>query len=171
MASVLKIGYSWRAQVRQAGQKSVSETFATKAEAVAWGRKIEAEMDARRFTDARGLAHLTLKELIEWYEEEIGGTSPFGKNKAAVLRMWKRDQSDGNVVIVVDVDRCAGQGTMHAGEGAGRYASVGAVERIPGLASKTVEFITQGRQRAIGLGEVAGLAHKSSRAAALACQR
>jgi integrase len=91
MASILKIGHSWRAQVRQAGHKSISETFATKAEAVAWARKIEAEMDARRFKDARGLAHITLKELIEWYEEEIGSMSPFGKNKVAVLRMWKRD--------------------------------------------------------------------------------
>jgi hypothetical protein len=91
MVSILRIGHSWRAQVRQAGHRSISETFATKAEAVAWARKVEAEMDARRFKDARGLAHITLKELIEWYEGEIGGTSPFGKNKTAVLRMWKRD--------------------------------------------------------------------------------
>lgn len=91
MASVLKIGDTWRAQVRRKGHKSISETFPTKAQAVAWARKIEAEMDARRFNDTRGLANLTLKELIDWYIEEIGSAQPFGKNKTAVLKMWLRD--------------------------------------------------------------------------------
>jgi hypothetical protein len=45
--------------------------FPTKAQAVAWARKVEAEMDARRFNDTRGLANITLKELIDWYFEEI----------------------------------------------------------------------------------------------------
>ena len=40
--------------------------FPTKAHAVAWARKVEAEMDALRF-DTRGLANITLKELIDWY--------------------------------------------------------------------------------------------------------
>jgi len=51
-------------------------------------------MDARRFTDARGLANITLKELIDWYSEEIGGAHLFGKNKKAVLRIWARDHGD-----------------------------------------------------------------------------
>jgi hypothetical protein len=72
MASILKVGDAWRAQVRRKGHKSVSETFPTKAQAQAWARKVEAEMDARRFKDARGLANITLKELIDWYSEEIG---------------------------------------------------------------------------------------------------
>ncbi len=91
MASVLKIGDAWRAQVRRKGHKSISETFPTKAQAVAWARKIEAEMDARKFNDTRGLANHTLKDLIAWYVEEIGGAHPLGKNKAAVLKMWQRD--------------------------------------------------------------------------------
>lgn len=51
-------------------------------------------MDARRFMDARGLANITLKELIDWYCEEIGSVHPFGKNKKAVLRIWARDHGD-----------------------------------------------------------------------------
>lgn len=88
MASILKVGDAWRAQVRRKGHKSISETFSTKAQPVAWARKIEAEMDARRFNDTRGLANLTLKDLIDWYFEEIGSAHPFGKNKTAVLRTW-----------------------------------------------------------------------------------
>jgi integrase len=97
MASILKIGDAWRAQVRRKGHKSISETFPTKAQAVAWGRKIEAEMDARKFNDTRELANLTLKDLIAWYVEEIGGAHPFGKNKTAVLKMWQREH--GHVTL------------------------------------------------------------------------
>lgn len=94
MATFLKRGDTWRAQIRRKGHKAVTATFPTKAQAQAWARKIEAEMDARRFMDARGLANITLKELIDWYSEEIGGEHPFGKNKKAVLRIWVRDHGE-----------------------------------------------------------------------------
>jgi ribosomal protein S17E len=94
MASIPKLDDAWRAQGRRKGHKSVSETFPTKAQAQAWARKVEAEMDARRFNDVRGLANITLKELIDWYSEEIGGAHPFGKNKKAVLRILGRDHGE-----------------------------------------------------------------------------
>jgi hypothetical protein len=93
VASILKVGDAWRAQVRRKGHESVSETFPTKAQAVIWARKVEAEMDARRY-DVRGLANITLKEPIDWYSGGIGGAHPFGKNKKAVLRIWVRDHGD-----------------------------------------------------------------------------
>jgi len=80
MASLLKVGNTWRAQVRRKGHKSITETFPTEAQVAAWARKVEAEMDARRFNDTRGLANITLKELIDWCFEEIGVAHPFGKN-------------------------------------------------------------------------------------------
>jgi hypothetical protein len=55
------------------------------------GQKVEAQMDARMFSDVRGLANITLKELIDWYCEVIGRGRPFGKNKTSVLNMWRRD--------------------------------------------------------------------------------
>jgi integrase len=94
MATFLKRGDTWRAQIRRKGYKAVTATFPTKAQAQAWARKIEAEMDARRFMDTRGLANITLKELIDWYSEEIGSAHPFGKNKKAVLRIWVRDHGE-----------------------------------------------------------------------------
>jgi hypothetical protein len=81
MASLLKIGDTWRAQVRRKGHKSISETFPTKAQAAAWARKLEAEMDAKRFNDTRGLAHITLNELIEWYAQEVGPQSPSARTR------------------------------------------------------------------------------------------
>lgn len=94
MATFLKRGDTWRAQIRRKGHKAVTATFPTKAQAQAWARKVEAEMDAQRFTDARRLANITLKEIIDWYSEEIGGAHPFGKNKKAVLRVWARDHGE-----------------------------------------------------------------------------
>ena len=67
--------------------------------AVAWARKVEAEMDARRFNDIRGLANITLKELIDWYFEEIGVAHPFGKNKTAVLRTWQSSRQTWDVSL------------------------------------------------------------------------
>jgi integrase len=88
--------------VRRKGHKSVSETFPTKAQAVAWARKIEAEMDAKRFQDVRGLANLTLKMLITRYREEIGVETPFGRNKKAVLAMWEREHGDKTMAEIDD---------------------------------------------------------------------
>jgi integrase len=94
MASILKVGDSWRAQIRRKGHKSIAETFPTKARAVIWAREIEAEMDARKFKDVRGLANVTLKTLIDRYTEEIGSEQPFGKNKTAVLSNWVKNHGD-----------------------------------------------------------------------------
>lgn len=59
-------------------------------------------MDAKRFKDARGLANLTLKALVERYEEEIGAEHAFGKNKAAVLKMWKNQHGDKTLDELTD---------------------------------------------------------------------
>jgi hypothetical protein len=95
MASILKIGDTWRAQIRRKGHKSIAETFPTKTLAVKWAREIEAEMDALKFKDVRGLlANVTLKKLIDRYTEEIGAEHPFGKNKTAVLKNWVKNHGD-----------------------------------------------------------------------------
>jgi integrase len=94
MASILKVGDGWRAQIRRKGHKSIAETFPTKARAVIWAREIEAEMDALKFKDVRGLANVTLKTLINRYTEEIGAEHPFGKNKTAVLSNWVKNHGD-----------------------------------------------------------------------------
>jgi integrase len=85
MASILKIGQAWRAQVRRKGHKAITETFPTKALAQLWARKVESEIDARKYSDKRALSDLTLGELINRYTEEIGQSKQFGKNKTAVL--------------------------------------------------------------------------------------
>ena len=102
MASILKIGNNWRAQIRRKGHKPITETFPSKALALQWARKIEAEIDAKRYQDGRGLDKITLGELIDQYNEEIGAEHPFGKNKVAVLAYWKRQHGDKPLSEITD---------------------------------------------------------------------
>jgi integrase len=95
MASILKIGASWRAQIRRKGHKPITETFPTKAAAERWARAKESDMDAMRHQDARSLQGVSLADLIDRYTEDTG---PFGKNKTAVLAMWK-----GKGILVADI--------------------------------------------------------------------
>jgi hypothetical protein len=86
MASILEIGNAWRAQIRRKGHKSVAETFPTKAQATQWARKIEAEMDAKRFKDVCGLANLTLKDLIDRYTRKSALSTLSAKTRARCSR-------------------------------------------------------------------------------------
>lgn len=99
MASIIKIGSSWRAQIRRKGHKHITETFPNKALAERWARQIEAEMDSQKYQDERGLEKITLAKLIERYREEIG---PFGKNKTAVLADLERRHGDRMIAEITD---------------------------------------------------------------------
>jgi len=90
MATISKRGSSWFAQIRRKGHKSISKSFPTKGMAQEWARKIEREMDTMDFKDGRGVALVTLGDLIDRYKRELGEIKPFGKNKAAVIESLKR---------------------------------------------------------------------------------
>jgi integrase len=75
MASVRKRFGNWQAQVRRAGQKTLSRTFEKKAEAVAWARSKEAELDgAERPEEVVELFCTTLGDLIERYRDTVTPT-------------------------------------------------------------------------------------------------
>lgn len=91
MASIRKRESSWVADIRRKGHKSISKSFPTKGMAQEWARKIEREMDTMDFKDGRGVALITLADLIERYKKDLGEVKPFGKNKAAVIESLKRN--------------------------------------------------------------------------------
>lgn len=66
MATFIQTPGGWRAQVRRVGRKSISKTHPTKAEARAWARQIEADLDRG---DYRPHSALTLATLIEEYRQ------------------------------------------------------------------------------------------------------
>lgn len=87
MASVIKVGTQWRAQVRRKGFPTETKTFPTKAMATAWAATTESNMLAMKHQDVRIIAKMTVADLIDKYTKEIGAVKPFGKNKKAVLAM------------------------------------------------------------------------------------
>lgn len=90
VASILKIGDKWRAQIRRKGHAPITQTFDKQAHAKAWAARIEEEMRAGSFNDERRLADITIDDVLKRYEEEFGRKKQFGKSKAGALDMLKR---------------------------------------------------------------------------------
>lgn len=67
MASVLKVGEKYRAQVRRKDHKPQTKTFRTKAEALAWARAVEARIDSGAAEKAVTL--MTVGDLVDQYRQ------------------------------------------------------------------------------------------------------
>ncbi|RQR87666.1 MULTISPECIES: site-specific integrase [unclassified Burkholderia] len=94
MASILKIGEKWRAQVRRKGHPPLTRTFDKRKHAEDWARSVEEEMRAGKFADERKLADITIPRLIQRYEEEVGKHKTIGKSKLGALKFLKAGFSD-----------------------------------------------------------------------------
>lgn len=94
MASIEKVGDKWKARIRRTGSKSVSQNFSSRTDAKAWATKTEAAMIALKHQDIRSIAKTSVRDLIDHYNDEVGGEKGFQKNKTAVLKTLKRDLGD-----------------------------------------------------------------------------
>ncbi len=90
MATIVKVGERWRAQIRIKGHPSVAQTFDKRAQAIAWADKAEGAMRNGGFSDARALADFSIADLLDRYTEEIGAIKPFGRSKLGALEMIRR---------------------------------------------------------------------------------
>lgn len=79
MAGIWKRGGYWRAEIRRVGYPSQWRTFDTRAEAEAWARRIESEMDRGTFVDRTEAERNTFGDLLERYAKEV---SPHKKGAA-----------------------------------------------------------------------------------------
>jgi integrase len=61
----------WQARIRRDGQPPVSKTFATKADAEAWARAQEREMDRGAFIPSDTAQRTTLSVALDRYAEEV----------------------------------------------------------------------------------------------------
>ncbi|MDY2946644.1 MAG: integrase [Mannheimia varigena] len=66
MATILKNGKKWRAQVRRKGVNK-SKTFLTKSEAVSWGQWLESQIEAGEYNT---IPSITFSDLIDKYLKE-----------------------------------------------------------------------------------------------------
>jgi len=61
----------WQARIRRDGQPPISKTFATKADAEAWARAQEREMDRGAFIPSDTAQRTTLSAALDRYAEEV----------------------------------------------------------------------------------------------------
>jgi len=71
MATIRKRGaYQWEARIRKRGHPATCKTFEAKADAEAWARQIESEMDRGIFISRTEAENTTLGEALERYKQE-----------------------------------------------------------------------------------------------------
>ena len=88
MASILRIGSSWRALVRKSGHQH-SKTFATQKAAKDWAANIEREIEELKSTGHMQPRGISLGDLIDRYEKEIYPLKQWGRSKSADLKRLK----------------------------------------------------------------------------------
>lgn len=77
----------WQAKVRRKGQKPVSETFRTKAEAEKWANQIEGQAATGRVLDNRAAFRTTLREVLEDYLQVVVPQKK-GHQLEFMIRAW-----------------------------------------------------------------------------------
>lgn len=90
MASILKIGDRWRAQIRRRGQ-SIAKTFRTKGAAEAWAREIEGGIDKGQA--AVDEQTITVGELVRLYRNARNDSGRAVADKSNEDYMLKRLES------------------------------------------------------------------------------
>lgn len=120
MASIVKIGESWRAMVRKKGHKQLVKTFKTKAQAEAWARQREVEFDRGEIVTSVGSA--TIGDLLDAYRELREHTRPISdsSNEHYMLKSLKRGIGDKRASSLNSED-LVGYCNMRREEGAGPY--------------------------------------------------
>ena len=89
MATIRRRGVKWQVQVRRKGCPPLSRSFIQKADAQAWARQVELEVDRRGLApDRAALRQFTVGDLVRRYLADIVPLKRSGKNEAAVLKAF-----------------------------------------------------------------------------------
>lgn len=119
MASILNVGGKWRALIRRKGHKPICKTHPTKAAALAWARKIEAQLDAGGEVESD---RITVGDLIDAYRKLRAGSRPIldDSNEHYMLKVLQR------LLGAMDARRLTTEGLVafcvqRRDEGAGPY--------------------------------------------------
>ncbi len=90
MATVTKMRGKWQCKVRKKGYPAQSKVFIRKADAEAWGRYIETQMDRGTFGDESESASMTVAEMLQRYLKEESPKKASGtSDKARIAALIK----------------------------------------------------------------------------------
>jgi integrase len=88
MATIVKRGDRWRAQVRRTGHAPLSKAFASRSEAAAWARDIEHKIDRGQSIDAG--RKVTFADVLAAYREHLAAFKGMSRSKAQALDKIQR---------------------------------------------------------------------------------
>jgi integrase len=80
MATISQYRGKWKAQIRKEGYPPQTKTFARKADAVAWGVEIEAQMNRQAFAGSTTAQTMTVDEMLSRYLREESPSKASGRD-------------------------------------------------------------------------------------------
>lgn len=92
MATIRKRGDKWQARIQLKGFDPAAKSFATKADAEAWAKIVEAEMVRGVFIKRTEAERTTLGELLTRYGQEISPTKRGARNEGYRLEQFRRSK-------------------------------------------------------------------------------
>lgn len=141
MASITKVGNSWRALIRRKGHKTLCKTFKNKAQAEVWARQRESEIDRGEIVAEAGA--VTISELIQSYREMRDHSRPISDSSTEHYTLLNLDRSLGDKrASSLSTQDLVGFAVMRKEDGAGPYTincdigKLGTVMRFTGAALK-----------------------------------
>jgi integrase len=143
VASVTLVNGKWRALIRRKGHKSQCKTFRVKAQADAWARQREAELDTG--APAQPTSKLKVTEVIRAYRELRDHSRPIADTSNEHDMLKALDRGLGHYVVSeMTPQHLVAYANMRKEEGAGPYtinmdiSKLGTVMRYGGVALKVV---------------------------------
>lgn len=91
MATFERRNGNWRVKVRRKGYPPQSASFDTRAEAEAWARDVEGEMDRGVFKPRREAERTTLYQALERYKDEYIPRLKSWRSAESMIKLWQAD--------------------------------------------------------------------------------
>jgi len=93
MATFRKRSGKWNVRIQRRGYPDISKTFSTQADAKAWAKRIEVEIDLGGFIDRTEAECNTLGDILERYKREISPGKKAGSIEATRINRFLRDEA------------------------------------------------------------------------------
>ncbi|MCA3040311.1 MAG: site-specific integrase [Rhodocyclaceae bacterium] len=143
MASIIQVGEKWRALIRRKGHPSYCQTFNTKAQAQAWARGIEADIDRGQTLAPKTVMGrvVLVSDLIDTYRKLRGKSRPIADtaNEHYMLKTLERHLGTLDASRLSAADLVAYAEARKDEDGAGPYtvnmdiSKLGTVMRLAGV--------------------------------------
>lgn len=138
---MIQVGGKWRALIRRKGHAAQCKTFRTKAQADAWARQREGEIERGEAPADGSMRELTVAQVIEAYRDLRDRSRPIAdtSNEHYMLKALERGLGPHRVAALTPQHLVA-YATMRREEGAGPYtinmdvSKLGTVMRYAGVA-------------------------------------